>query len=447
MSDAFWRGRAIGLMDLDAFFASVEVLDHPEWKGLPVIVGGSSGQRGVVSTCSYEARQFGVHSAMSSAEAERLCPDAIWVSGRMARYHEVSNQVMDILKHETPLVQQVSVDEAFFDITPGDFSKENPIAICKRIQQRVAALGITCSIGLSTSKSVSKIASEIKKPHGFVWVEPGHEREFLAPLPTGALSGVGKRTQERLRLMGIRTLGQLAQADSELLTQMLGKLGAELQLRAQGQERSPVVPAFLAPGPKSLSAERTFTQDLIQEAQIVAAIHHLADKVARRLRAQNLVCSGVTLKLHESWKDHKTAACALHQQSSDGTRLAQAAISILPRLWHEGQPVRLLGIAATDLGAKAPQQLELFSAAFDAGQTDTGSNAEKNEAASGSSTARRPNEAHLRKSADQKEALNKAQDAIQKRFGKAALVKGYDLEYLDASVAYDRGTPHRPQQD
>ncbi len=161
-----WEGRAIALLDLDAFFASVEQLDHPGWRGKPVIVGGSPRERGVVSTASYEARAFGVHSAMASSTAERLCPDAIWTSGRFERYREVSRQVMQICLDETPHVQQVSVDEAFLDITPTKTNREHPVSVVRRIQARVEKLGITCSIGLSTSKAVAKVASEIEKLRG-----------------------------------------------------------------------------------------------------------------------------------------------------------------------------------------------------------------------------------------------------------------------------------------
>lgn len=156
----------MGLLDLDAFFASVEVLDHPEWRGLPLIVGGDADKRGVVSTCSYEARKFGVHSAMPSAQAKRLCPDAIWVQGRHKRYNEVSRQVMSLILDETPYMEQMSVDEAYFDVTPGRFSCTDPVEVCARISAAVQRLGITCSIGLSTSKTVSKIASERNKPNG-----------------------------------------------------------------------------------------------------------------------------------------------------------------------------------------------------------------------------------------------------------------------------------------
>ena len=161
-----WKGPAVGLLDLDAFFASVEQLDHPEWRGRPVIVGGSAGRRGVVSTASYEARAYGVHSAMPSAQAERLCPQAIWTRGRFDRYREMSRRVMDILLAETPLVEQVSIDEAFFDVTPGRFSREHPVAICRRVRDAVAALGVTCSIGLSTSKTCLLYTSPSPRDRG-----------------------------------------------------------------------------------------------------------------------------------------------------------------------------------------------------------------------------------------------------------------------------------------
>ena len=209
-----WRGPAIGLLDLDAFFASVEQLDHPEWRGKPVIVGGSSQHRGVVSTASYEAREYGVHSAMPSYQAERLCPDAIWTHGHYARYRELSDRVMGFLVEETPRVQQVSIDEAFFDVTPGRYSRENPVDICQRIQRMVSEIGITCSIGIGANKTVAKIASERDKPRGLTVVLPGTEASFLAPLPVRAMSGIGGATEQRLEELGIHTLGELAAQSS-----------------------------------------------------------------------------------------------------------------------------------------------------------------------------------------------------------------------------------------
>lgn len=231
-----WNGPAIGLMDLDAFFASVEQLDHPQWRGKPVIVGGSSTQRGVVSTASYEARAFGVHSAMPSAQAERLCPQAIWTPGHFDRYREVSALVMQVLVDETPFVDRVSIDEAFFDITPGRYCSESPIDIARRISKRVSSLGVTCSIGLGCNKTVAKIASERDKPRGLTVVLPGTEQGFLSPLPVRAMSGIGKRAEHELSKAGIHTLGQLASAAPSILRPIFG-VNAELIKRARRDER------------------------------------------------------------------------------------------------------------------------------------------------------------------------------------------------------------------
>ena len=257
-----WHGPAIGLMDLDAFFASVEQLDHPEWRGKPVIVGGSPQERGVVSTASYEARPFGVRSAMPSAQAQRLCPQAIWTHGHFDRYREVSAQVMDILASETPFVDQVSIDEAFFDITPGRFANESPIAIAARIQRRVRELGVTCSIGLGCNKTVAKIASERDKPRGLTVVPPGTERAFLAPLPVRAMSGIGSAAETALARAHIRTIGQLAQADHSILTKVFGVNAEMMRNRALGRERSEVTPIDAVDDVKSVSNERTFAHDL-----------------------------------------------------------------------------------------------------------------------------------------------------------------------------------------
>jgi DNA polymerase-4 len=231
-----WRGPAIGLLDLDAFFASVEQLDHPEWRGKPVIVGGSPDGRGVVSTASYEARPFGVHSAMPSAQARRLCPQAIWTRGHFDRYRELSRMVMVFILDETPLLEQESIDEAFFDVSPGRFSKESPIAICQRIQQRVSELGITCSIGVGVNKTVAKIASERQKPRGLTVVLPGTEATFLSPLPVRAMSGIGKACESRLRALGVSTLGQLAQMDPREMESAFGVAGPRMIERAAGLE-------------------------------------------------------------------------------------------------------------------------------------------------------------------------------------------------------------------
>ena len=180
------------LVDLDAFFASVEQLDHPAWRGKPVIVGGDPKRHGVVSTASYEARKYGVRSAMPSSTADRLCPHAIWTRGHFSRYRELSSAVMNILFCESPRLQQVSIDEAFLDISPTRINREHPVAVARRIQQRVSELGITCSIGLGTSKTIAKIASDMDKPCGLTVVYPGRESDFLSPLPIRAMSNLSQ---------------------------------------------------------------------------------------------------------------------------------------------------------------------------------------------------------------------------------------------------------------
>ena len=263
-----WSGPAVGLLDLDAFFASVEQLDHPAWRGRPVIVGGDADARGVVSTASYEARAFGVRSAMPSAQARRLCPQAIWTHGHFDRYRELSAQVMAILEDETPYVDRVSIDEAFFDVTPGRFSREDPVAICRRISARVASLGITCSIGLGSSKTVAKIASERDKPRGLTVVFPGTEEGFLSPLPVRAMSGIGSAAETALARAGIHTLGQLAAADPQVLSGVFGVNAQTMRERARGAERRAVSAVDAPEEVKSVSNERTFARDLTERGDV-----------------------------------------------------------------------------------------------------------------------------------------------------------------------------------
>ena len=356
-----WEGPAIGLLDLDAFFASVEQLDHPAWRGRPVVVGAPPEEHGVVSTASYEARRYGIRSAMPSATARRLCPDAIWTRGHFERYHEVSRQVMGLLLDETPLVEQVSVDEAFFDVTPGRFSRESPVEICARVQARVRELGVTCSIGLGTGKTVAKIASEREKPRGLTVVPPGCERAFLAPLEVRAMSGIGQATQARLEAMGIRTLGQLAHADQDVLERELGVAGPRLAMRAAGLEHAEVVPPERQEGPKSLSCERTFPEDLVGRDELRAAVGHVCALVARRLRAQGLRAALVTLKVRSDAMRTRTARATLDVRTDDERVLARAAESVLEEVWAPGVRVRLVGVATSCLDHDPRPQASLFA--------------------------------------------------------------------------------------
>lgn len=358
--DVPWEGRAIGLLDLDAFFASVEQLDHPEWRGRPVIVGGDADRRGVVSTASYEARAYGVHSAMPAAQAARLCPDAIWTHGHFDRYREMSARVMDIILDETPLVEQVSIDEAFFDVTPGRYSRESPVSICRRIQARVAELGVSCSIGLGVCKSVAKVASEAEKPRGLTVVLPGSEAAFLAPLPVRAMSGVGPATEARLARMGIRTLGALAGASDDTLTAELGSMGPALRARAAGTERAPVGERAKPDEAKSVSNERTFAKDLTDESAIRSALDATCGMVARRLRRKGLAGSCVTVRLKRDACTSRTAQARLDEPADDEFLISPVAQRLLGQLWRPGDPVRLVGVGVSDFSIPAPRQLGLF---------------------------------------------------------------------------------------
>lgn len=355
-----WQGPAIGLMDLDAFFASVEQLDHPEWRGKPVIVGGSPDERGVVSTASYEARPYGVHSAMPSAQAKRLCPDAIWTHGHFDRYREMSAQVMAILIDETPYVDQVSIDEAFFDITPGRYARENPIDIVRRIAHRVSELGITCSIGLGTSKTVAKIASDRDKPRGLTIVPPGTEQSFLEPLPVRAMSGIGSSAEAALKRMGIHTLGQLAAAPVARLSSVFGVNAQLMRDRAAGLETSSVTSVDAPDETKSVSNERTFARDLTERADIDAALALLGESVGRRLRRRGLAGRTVTVKMKYSYGNGRTIQRKLPHPTDDENIFVPVAQELMGEIWSDGMHVRLLGIGVSDFARGADVQTDLF---------------------------------------------------------------------------------------
>ena len=352
-----WKGRALLLVDLDAFFASVEQLDHPEWRGKPVIVGGRSDRRGVVSTASYEARAFGVHSAMPSATAERLCPDAIWTSSHFDRYHELSAQVMGILKDESPLLEQMSIDEAYLDVSPGRYTGEDPVAIAARIQARVAELGITCSIGVATGKAVAKIASDMDKPRGLTVVYPGGEAAFLAPMDVRAMPGIGKQSAERLRRIGIRTLGALADTPLDKLTPLFGVNAQAVRDRARGIDPREIATESEV---KSVSHERTFATDLVTREEIEDAIDMLGPMVGRRLRKKGVAGHTVTIKLRYADLSRRTAQKGLPANVDDETVFIPVAKRLIDEIWRPGDSVRLVGLGISGFEAH-DEQLGLFA--------------------------------------------------------------------------------------
>ncbi len=391
-----WDGRAILHVDLDAFFAAVEQLDHPEWRGKPVIVGGDPGKRGVVSTCSYEARRFGVRSAMPSARAAQLCPGAIWTHGNHGRYREMSQAVFAIFREQTPHVQPVSIDEAFLDVTPGTASSEHPVAIARRIRARVAELGVTASVGVAASKTVAKIASDFDKPDGLTVVCPGAEAAFLAPLPVRDMSGIGPRTAERLTSLGVRTLGDLAALDDVTAREVLGSHGPGLVLRARGVDERTVHPNDPA---KQVSNERTFATDVRTPAEVDGALDALAAKVGQRLRGKELSGRTVTVKLRFSDFSTRTVRRTLPSATSDERVFGPVAHALVREAWSPGVGLRLLGIGISGFEERA-QQLDLL------GESGSDEGVQ----------AARP-----------RDRLVSSMDAVRERFGDDAVRFGRDL--------------------
>lgn len=416
-----WSGRAIMLLDLDAFFASVEQLDHPEWRGKPVIVGGDADRHGVVSTCSYEARAFGVRSAMPASTARRLCPDAIWTGGRHGRYRELSRQVMDIIRDETPYVEQVSIDEAFADITPSRVNTEHPVAVARRIQARVVdEVGVTCSIGLGTAKSVAKIASDMDKPCGLTVVLPGGEQRFLGSLPIGVLSGVGKAAQQQLLKAGVRTLAQLAAADEELLSSVFGARAEMMRARATGRDASGVT---MERDVKSVSHELTFADVLTCREQMVPTLTTLLGKVARRLRQKGLKARTLAIKVRLEDRSLRSAQTALESPSDDEIELAVQLGPLLDKAWRPGERVRLLGVRASGFEEEEGSVQEaLFQMPAD-GQDGQA--------------------APLIADAQKRRDLIQATDALKDRFGEDAVFFGSALRNRDNTTG---SAPQRPTE-
>ncbi|MBR1590266.1 MAG: DNA polymerase IV [Acidaminococcaceae bacterium] len=280
-------------VDMDAFYASVEILDNPELKGKPVIVGGRSA-RGVVSTCSYEARKFGVHSAMPLFEARRLCPHAVYLPVRMHRYAEMSEKIMTIFRETSPLVEQLSIDEAFLDLT-GMERLGGAEAIAHKVQERIQAeLNLSASVGLAPNKFLAKLASDLRKPHGFVKITPEEAAALLAPMPVAKIFGIGRSAEEKLKQFGIERIGQLAAAEPEILRKVFGINAGQVKLLAQGLDDRPVVSEEEA---KSVGKENTFDFDLTDFASCRDEVLDLSGQVGWRLRRNHLAGHTVTVKV------------------------------------------------------------------------------------------------------------------------------------------------------
>lgn len=351
--------RAITHIDMDAFYASVEQRDRPELRGLPVIVGADPKGRGVVSACSYEARRFGVHSAMPISRAYRACPQGVYLPVDMDKYARVSAEIMAVLSAFSPLVEPVSVDEAFIDLTGTETLWGPPLEAVRRIKARIKdETGLTASAGLAANKFVAKVASDLRKPDGLVVVEPGREAEFLAPLPIERLWGVGKVTARELQALGVVTIGQLQRVAPRALAARLGPHGPDLLDLAFGRDARPVEP--FSP-PKSMGAETTFEHDCRDPAQLEETLRTQAERVARELRAQRLAACRVTLKLR--WADFRTLKRShTGDPTQDGLEIYRRATTLLARE-RLIQPVRLIGVSASTFRPQASGQLPLLDPA------------------------------------------------------------------------------------
>ena len=334
-------------VDLDAFFASVEQLDDPSLRGKPVIVGGL-GHRGVVSAASYEARTFGVHSAMPMAHARRACPNAVFLPPRFGRYTECSEAVMAILQSVSPLVEQLSVDEAFVDVAGSRRLFGTPYQIAEQLRARITDdVGLTASVGVASTKFLAKLASELAKPDGLLVVAPGSERDFLAPLLVSRLWGVGPATLRRLDRMGIRTIGDVAALPEDTLTAALGSsLGRHLHALARNDDERAVVPER---GAKSIGAEQTFAVDLRTRADCDREILRLSDRVCTRLRNGRLGARTITLKVRFGNFETKTRARTLPEATDISAVVVATARELLAQ-FEPSRGIRLLGVSLSQLG-------------------------------------------------------------------------------------------------
>jgi DNA polymerase-4 len=339
--------RTIIHADLDAFYASVEQIDNPDLRGKPVVVGGSAEARGVVAAASYEARAFGVRSAMPMSRALRLCPDAIRVPPRFGRYGEVSRRVMGIFRALTPLVEPLSLDEAFLDVTGWVADGAEPRTLARELKSEVKReTQLTLSCGVATNKSVAKIASDQQKPDGLVVVAPGEEAAFLAPLPVRALWGIGPKAEQRLLKVGIRRAGDIARLSESDARRLLGSWGEFVRDMARGIDDREVITEHER---KSVGAETTFAHDLPDGPELRRELSRIAAEVAHRLRRAGARGRTVTLKLRYDWFKTVTRQSTLPAPTDDADVIARVTRELLQSIAMPGDEFRLIGISVSKL--------------------------------------------------------------------------------------------------
>jgi DNA polymerase-4 len=342
-------------VDMDAFFVSVEELYDPSLKGQPVVVGGRPNERGVVSAASYAARKFGVHSALPLRTAYQLCPQAIFVDGHPERYREYSRKVFEVFQAFSPLVEMASVDEAYLDMTGTGRLHGPPMRAAHLLHERVKAVtGLNCSVGISASRLVAKIASDQAKPNGVLWIIPGQEADFLAPLDVRKVPGVGKVAEKQLHTLGIRKVGDLRALDADYLERRFGKWGLALAGKSRGLDAGAWFDHEVgaSEGPKSISHEHTFSEDTSDGARLEATLAHLCEMVGRRLREHGLAARTIQLKLRYSDFSTITRAHSVERPTQVDIELFEEIRELFHRNWNRSA-VRLLGVHAScwDRGA------------------------------------------------------------------------------------------------
>jgi DNA polymerase-4 len=346
-------------VDMDAFYVSVELLERPELRGKPVVVGGRSDQRGVVSAASYEARQYGIHSAMPLRTAARLCPHAIFLDGHHRKYAEWSDRVATILAKFSPIVEMVSIDEAYLDLSGTERLHGPPLAAADKLLRAITrSTGLPCSGGLAATRLVAKVASDQAKPRGLVWVAPGSEARFLAPLPVRKIPGIGAVTERALRALSIETVGQLATFPHDKLEKIFGQWGTALYRKARGGDSYEFV---IDAEPKSISHNHTFGEDTDDSPALAAMLSHLSQKACKRLREAGLATRTLTLTIRYAGFDTYTRSKTL----AEPTCLDADIFAVFQNLFCEHRnhkrKIRLLGVSLGGL-THGIEQLDLLDA-------------------------------------------------------------------------------------
>ncbi len=357
------RTKTIFHVDMDAFFVSVEELSDPSLKGKAVVVGGQRDERGVVSAASYEARKFGVHSAMPLRTAAKLCPHAIFVDGHPDRYRECSAKVYEVLNTFSPLVEMASIDEAYLDMTGTDRLHGPPLRAAHALHNKVKSeTQLNCSVGIGASRLIAKVSSAKAKPNGVLWVIPGQEAKFLAPLDVRDIPGVGKVMEQNLHALGIHQVADLARLEDDVLEERFGKWGLALAGKARGEDAGGWFDTEVGEhsDPKSISHEHTFNEDTANPVQLETTLMRLTEMVARRLREHSFYARTIQLKLR--YKDFTTItrAHSLAAPTQLDTEIFEQIRILFRKNWKKGAEIRLLGVQVSSFEEAAPGQLDLL---------------------------------------------------------------------------------------